>query len=130
MPSRFRQRLLLLPLLAATLGACSQMPFPQNRGQAALDMGLRQYEDGNYRDAAKTLQQALDLGLSDDDNRALARKHLAFIHCAAGREKPCREEFRKVFEMFPKYELSAAEAGHPAWGPVFRGVKSEQAKKR
>lgn len=121
----------LLPLaLALAVTACAQVPFAQNRGEPSLRAGVRHYEDGNYKEAARLLQAALDLGLADDDNRAQARKHLAFIHCASGRERPCRDEFRRILEMYPRYELSAAEAGHPSWGPVFRSVKADYARRR
>ena len=55
--------------------------------------------------------------------RARAHKHLAFIHCASGRERLCREEFRRALATEPKMELTAAEAGHPVWGPIWRGLK-------
>ena len=48
----------------------------------------------------------------------------AFIHCAAGRQAQCREEFRRALEIDPQLELTPAEAGHPGWGPVFRSVKA------
>jgi Tfp pilus assembly protein PilF len=97
--------------------------FGSNKGDAALAAGLRLYEDGNYGEAAKQLQSAISQGLSSG-NRVNAHKHLAFIHCASGRTAPCREEFRKALAIDPNLQLSAAEAGHPSWGPVFRSVKA------
>ena len=97
--------------------------FGGNKGDAALAAGLKQYEDGNYGEAAKQLQLAIGQGLSSS-NRVNAHKHLAFIHCASGRTAPCREEFRKALAIDPNLQLSAAEAGHPSWGPVFRSVKA------
>lgn len=97
--------------------------FGSNKGDAALAAGLRLYEDGNYGEAAKQLQSAISQGLSSA-NRVNAHKHLAFIHCASGRTGPCREEFRKALAIDPSLQLSAAEAGHPTWGPVFRSVKA------
>lgn len=121
----------LSPLvLVAVLAACAQNPFAQNRGQSSLGTGIQQYREGNYKDALRSLQTALELGLADDENRILARKHLAFIHCAGGRERLCREEFRKVLEINPKFNLSAAESGHPVWDPVFRSVKGETPARR
>ena len=46
------------------------------------------------------------------------------------RTSACRAEFRKAFEADPAFDLTPAEAGHPMWGPVFRSVKAEVAKKR
>lgn len=97
--------------------------FGKSKGEAALAAGIRQYEDGNYAEAAKQLQSGIQQGLTTAD-RVKAHKHLAFIHCVSERTAACREEFRKALSIDPGMELSAAEAGHPSWGPVFRTVKS------
>jgi Tfp pilus assembly protein PilF len=91
-------------------------------GASALRAGVRKYEEGAYADAARYLQGAIDLGLTDAE-RERAHKYLAFIHCASRRERACRDEFRKALAVNPKFELTAAEAGHPAWGPVFASLK-------
>jgi Tfp pilus assembly protein PilF len=120
--------------VALALGACSSEPvraiqarveglFERPKGEAALETGLRQYEDGRYAESARSLQSALDLGLSAA-GEVNARKHLAFMHCAAGRERACRDEFRKALAIDPALELAPEEAGHPRWGPVFRSVKA------
>jgi Tfp pilus assembly protein PilF len=90
-----------------------------------LAAGLRYYDEGNFKLASKTLKGALTVGLSRKDE-VIARKHLAFMHCMSERDKQCRDEFRKTLALDPRFELSAAEAGHPQWGPVFRSVKSQQ----
>ena len=95
-------------------------------GSAALEAGLKQYESGEYAEAAKNLQGAVDLGVSDKQ-RANAHKHLAFIHCTANRERQCREEFRKALAADPALQLDAAEAGHPVWGPIFRSMNGPSA---
>jgi Tfp pilus assembly protein PilF len=92
-------------------------------GHAELNAGLKQYNDGEYPLATKSLQSALDLGLSDKE-KVNAHKHLAFIHCSRGRNSACRGEFRKALAIDPKMELAPAEAGHPAWGPIFRSLKA------
>ena len=108
------RRLTILLLTAALSGCAAQM---------TLSTGLRQYDAGEHGAAAKTLQQAIDRGLGDKD-RAEAHKHLAFIHCSAGRERQCRDEFRKALAIDPALELAPAEAGHPVWGPIFRSLKA------
>ena len=115
-----------LPVL--TLAACAQLQSvsPLSKGRSALNEGIRQYDDGQHSAAAKSLQSALELGLSDQQ-RADAYKHLAFIHCSTGRTGPCREEFRKALSADPDLALAPAEAGHPVWGPIFRAVKGEAA---
>src|SRR5205085_243363 len=109
------------------LTACSTQPLRDfiepSVGAAALKAGIRQYDEGAYAEAARYLQGAIDLGLSDAE-RERAHKYLAFIHCASQRERACRDEFRKALAVDPALELEPAEAGHPVWGPVFRSVKA------
>ena len=88
-----------------------------------VSQALQQYEAGDYAESAKSFQGAIKEGLGDKE-RANAHKHLAFIHCAAGRERPCRDEFRRALSADPTLELDPAEAGHPVWGPIFRAVKA------
>ncbi len=126
-------RIMIAFAAAATLAACSWTPvrgiqtsfsslFKRN-GEPALATGIQKYDNGEYSDAAKNLQTALELGLTDPD-RVRAHKYLAFIHCASGRESRCREEFRLALAIDPHMQLAPAEAGHPIWGPVFRSVKA------
>ena len=123
-------RALLVASLLIALCGCGSQPlrelFQPSKGAAALGNGLRQYEEGEYADAARNLQGAIDLGLSDRE-RANAHKHLAFIHCSSSRERACREEFRKALSVDPGLELAAAEAGHPVWGPIFSSLKAAPA---
>jgi Tfp pilus assembly protein PilF len=121
-------RALLAVLLAAALAGCAQIQSvsPLSKGRAALNEGIRLYDDGQHAAATKSLQSALDLGLSDKQ-RADAYKHLAFIHCGSGRTAPCRDDFRRALEADPTLELAPAEAGHPVWGPIFKAAKSEAA---
>jgi tetratricopeptide (TPR) repeat protein len=100
-----------------------------NKSEEELERGVVSYEDGEYKTAAKQLQIALDIGLDAKRDQAKAHKYLAFISCVSGREKSCRDEFRKALDADPKFDLDPAEAGHPIWGPVFRSVKSERAAK-
>jgi len=116
--------------LALALAACDSAPvksvknmFQPSKGEPALSLGVKQYEDGSYGDAAKNLQLSLDQGLSTEE-QVRAHKYLAFTYCVTSRERPCRDEFRKALDLNPGLELSPAEAGHPLWGPVFRGVKA------
>jgi Tfp pilus assembly protein PilF len=125
-------RIVLAALLAVALGGCAQLQGVlsqtglSSKGRPDLKEGIRHYDDGQHVAAAKSLQSALELGLSDSE-RADAYKHLAFIHCSSGRTGPCREEFRKALAADPDLALAPAEAGHPVWGPVFRAVKGEAA---
>ena len=133
-----RSRLLVLisTLLLLLVTGCSSGPvrdvgldkLSPRKAEQELSTGITNYEDGNYKAAAKGLQSALDSGLTFDSDAAQAHKYLAFIHCLSNREKQCRDEFRKALEKDSKFDLEPAEAGHPIWGPVFRAAKAERKK--
>ena len=120
-----RGLVLLATVLA--LAGCSILPGggAAYQGSDAYVAGIRQYDNGNYSESARMLQKAIDQGLPWRD-AVNAHKHLAFIHCASGRERSCREEFRKALALDPDMELAPGEAGHPAWGPVFRALKAHR----
>ena len=94
------------------------------KAEQELSAGLKSYEDGNYVQAQKQIQNALNNDLTFKKDRVTAHKYLAFIYCADGRMGPCRDEFRAALDIDPSMQLAPAEAGHPVWGPVFRSVKA------
>jgi Tfp pilus assembly protein PilF len=134
-----KQSLLLLLAVAVLVAGCAPPPLPEVRAkieewvsrltegeaQSLLASGLKYYEEGEYDDAAGRLNAALIQGLPVPE-RVSAHKHLAFIYCTADLEPACRSEFRKALIADPAMDLEAAEAGHPAWGPVFHNVKIER----
>lgn len=105
------------------------MSLPIDRGpsEQKLVSGVKNYESGDYNTSQNELQAALSMGLNSW-GQITAHKYLAFISCVSGREKQCREEFKKALEIDPSFELKAAEEGHPIWGPVFRSVKGKTGK--
>ena len=134
---------LLLPVALLIVAGCDALPgtrpdqkpsaaAPQitedmlrERAREQLALGVKQYDAGDFDNSAKNLQGSLDHGLLSKQEQASARKYLAFIFCAAGREVQCRDEFRKAFEIYPEFALTAAEDGHPVWGPVYRSVRTQ-----
>jgi Tfp pilus assembly protein PilF len=131
-----RWRATVLVVAALVLAGCQSGPMrdmkegfkdlfagSKPKGEPALAVGIRQYEDGKYPEASESLHSALYQGLSSAD-RVKAHKTLAFINCVSSRPAACREEFRRALAIDPALELVAAEAGHPIWGPVFRAVKT------
>jgi hypothetical protein len=96
-----------------------------SKGEQELERAVKSYEEGAHKSAARQFQAALDFGLDSKADRVTAHKYLAFIVCVSGREKSCRDEFRKALAADPSFELGPAEIGHPVWGPVFRSVKSD-----
>jgi tetratricopeptide (TPR) repeat protein len=97
----------------------------RERAKEQFATGLRLYETGEYDSASKSFTAALDHGLLTKQDQSRVRKYLAFIHCVAGRDALCRDEFRKAFEIYPDFALTAAEDGHPIWGPVYRNVRTQ-----
>lgn len=95
------------------------------RAEKSLDEGIKKYDVGAYDESMKSLLVALDSGVLTIPQQLNARKHIAFIHCVNNKELICKEEFEKAFALDPKFELAAAEAGHPTWGPIYRLVKTE-----
>jgi Tfp pilus assembly protein PilF len=127
--------MIFLVALASALAGCATQPmrdlramFKPSKGYYALHLGMQQFEDAAYVDAAHHLQLALDMGLGNPE-KAEAHKYLAFINCAAGREVACRDEFRRAVAIEPDFALDAAERGHPVWGPVFASVKAGATRK-
>jgi Tfp pilus assembly protein PilF len=120
-------RNIMLMALVGLLAGCVSGPAKvfESKADQTLSAGIDAYGEGKYPDAVKNLQSALDQGLSVSD-QVKAHKYLAFTHCVSGKERLCREEFRKALDINPNLELEPAEVGHPLWGPVFRAVKTRK----
>ena len=127
------RKMLIFTLAALLLSACGAIGkggglFQAGPAEQKFSSGVKSYEEGDYKTSMEALQDALDIGLSSKDEQVTAYKYLAFIHCVSGREKQCRDGFRKALEIDPNFDLKPAEAGHPVWGPVFRSVKAKPTK--
>ena len=120
-----------IALALAATGCQSKMvqefPLTKFKAESLLDQGIRQYDNGDYRIAARTIQAALDEGLTTR-SQARAHKYLAFIDCISGQQTECRDQFRKALEIDPDMQLRAEESGHPIWGPVFKSAKASMPK--
>ena len=121
-------RIVAVLLTAVVVAGCTTQPVRElsrifeQKGDAQLKQGIKDYEDGKLQQASANFQAALDAGLSKDDE-VTAHKYLAFIYCVTKRDRQCRAHFRIALELNPNFELTPAEAGHPMWGPVFRSAK-------
>lgn len=102
-------------------------PPAVRKAERELNLGIRNYENGNYNAAAGFFQNALSEDQLSVGDQVTAHKFLAFIYCVSGEKLACRGAFKKVLALNPKFDLSAGEAGHPIWGPVFREVQAEVA---
>lgn len=97
----------------------------RKRAEEQLAQGVAQYQAGEFDTAVRTLTASLEHGMLTKVDQSRARKFLAFSHCVSGRDVPCRAEFRRAFEINSDFVLSAAEDGHPIWGPVYRDVRTQ-----
>ena len=101
---------LALVLTGCQSKAVQEFPLTKFKAETMLDQGIRQYDNGDYRIAARTIQGALDEGLTTR-SQARAHKYLAFIDCVSGQQSQCRDEFRKALEIDPS--MRAARRGEP-----------------
>ena len=98
------------------------MDVAERPAEKALLAGMRAYDDAQYAQAEKLLNQALKVGLASPRDRAVAHKLLAFVYCTSERMLACEAEFRAARVDDPAFALSKSEAGHPQWGPIWRKV--------
>ncbi len=132
MPPRFRLPLLLIAAAALAAGCAappSAAPPPtglaevmERPAERALLDGIRAYDDAQYAQAEKALRLALAEGLPSARDRATAHKLLAFISCTSERLADCQTQFREARAADAAFALSRSEAGHPVWGPVYKGL--------
>ncbi len=125
--------LALLPLVLTLLAGCASQPKPapvvglldvvSRPAERALQGGLRAYDDAQYADAEKQLNQALQAGLASPRDKSAAHKTLAFVYCTSKRLLECEAEFRAAKLADPAFALSKSEQGHPLWGPVYKKVQ-------
>jgi tetratricopeptide (TPR) repeat protein len=101
---------------------------PRAKGEATLQDGLIKYDSGDYVNAARLLQAALNEGLEGKELKVRAMKHIGFSLCLQEKWRECREAFIRIYDVDPDFDLTPAEAGHPQWTRTFAGAKA-QAKK-
>ncbi len=101
---------------------------PRTAAEQKLELGIANYHKGEFKLSEEEIGHALRLGLSNRRDEVAAHKYLAFAYCVSNRKLQCRYEFRKALKIDPTFNLQPAEAGHPIWGPIFAGEKSESDK--
>ncbi len=92
-------------------------------GEKLLIDAMTAYDAADYVKSVKVFQDALKEVLPPDE-QLRARKFTAFSYCLSNRMTLCQQEFEKILQSKPDFELAAAEAGHPSWGPTFRRAKA------
>ena len=116
---------ILVTFLLSACGGMGPMMDAFQPSNKQLASGIKSYEDGDYKTALSVLRSAQEMGLEDNRDQVLAHKYLAVIHWVSGQDQLCRDEFRKALTIDPAFTLTPAEAGHPVWGPIFRGEKAK-----
>jgi hypothetical protein len=106
-------------------------PKPVKRAaELAVDKGVELYDQGDFAGAIKKLQGSPEIWAdSQTDLKVRAYKYLAFSFCVTNKRTLCQQQFEKLLELDASFELSAAEAGHPTWGPIFKRAKTRSAQK-
>jgi len=94
-----------------------------SQSEQQLEEAAAHYRQGDYAAAIKRLQSAPDIWSDNVDVRVRAHKLLAFSYCVTNQRTQCRQQFTRILELAPAFELSPAEAGHPIWGSEFREAK-------
>jgi len=101
---------------------------PRTPAEQKLELGIANYQKGEFKLSEEEIRHALHLGLNNRRDEVAAHKYLAFAYCVSDRKLQCRYEFRKALKIDPTFNLQPAEAGHPIWGPIFASEKSESDK--
>ncbi|MBL0122516.1 MAG: TssQ family T6SS-associated lipoprotein [Betaproteobacteria bacterium] len=99
-----------------------RLPLP---GEKLFTEAMKSYDDADYPKAVRLFQESLKVTHAPAE-QILIHKFTAFSYCLTNRQTLCRAEFEKILQLNPAFELDAAEAGHPSWGPPFRTVKAKQ----
>lgn len=103
---------------------------PRAQKEALLAEALSVYAEGQFDDAIAKLTPLADAPELPLTSQIKARKFMAFSHCAAGRQRPCRQQFELALEQDPTFQLTEAEKGHPVWGREFIHARNATRAKR
>lgn len=87
--------------------------------ERALATAVEAYDRGDYAQAVRLLVPLSNESTLDGDRQLRALKTLAFSQCSTNAVTACRATFERAFRADAKFDLSAAERGHPIWGPQF-----------
>lgn len=81
------------------------------------------YHDGKYNALIRQIRETPETELGGIAFRSEALKYKAFSECMVRQRTNCRNTFRKLLEINPEFNLTAAEANHPSWGTTFEAEK-------
>jgi tetratricopeptide (TPR) repeat protein len=99
--------------------------IPRGKAEQLLADGMVKYDAGEYAEAYKILESALKEGLKDKADQVKAMKTMAFTLCLREHYRECRNEFIRIYDVDPNFDLTPAEAGHPSWTKTFAAAKAQ-----
>jgi tetratricopeptide (TPR) repeat protein len=99
--------------------------LPLSKAEQMLNDGMVKYDAGDYPAAHTLYVSALKEGLKSQEDQVRAMKQMAFTLCLMEKFRECRAEFVKIYDVDPKFDLTAAEAGHPSWTRTFASAKAQ-----
>ena len=90
--------------------------------------GVAFYNDGKFANAIRVFREPV-FDRAWPELRVRSLRYLAFSYCVSDQLPQCRKSFAEILKLQPDFTLTAAERGHPIWGPVFVQVQKESAAK-
>jgi len=115
-------------LIAEREAAVSKPLIPLGKAEQMLSDGVVKYDAGEFPAAQKLLEASLKGALKNKQDQVKAMKYLAFTLCLEEHFRDCRNEFIKIYEVEPNFDLAPAEAGHPSWTKTFTSAKAHAKK--
>jgi hypothetical protein len=123
------------PLFLATLlTSCATEPEsaipptretpPRQAAQYQLQQVREAYDAGRYGEVIRTVSTSEDLNTAQAAVRIEALKLQAFSYCTSNYRQLCQDAFSRILAIDSSFDLTAAERGHPVWGPAFRDAKA------
>ena len=92
-----------------------------SKGEHELQKGIKSYEEGAYKSAAKQFQAALDLGLDARGDQAKAHKYLAFITCTWAVKRRAARNSERHWTRTRRSNLSQQKPATPSGRPFSAG---------
>lgn len=95
---------------------------------ASLNDGIMLYDQGDFNGAIKKLSSSPEIWSSDKVTQISALKYMAFSYCVTSRQLLCRQQFEKILQLDPAFDLEPGEKMHPLWAPAFDQAKKNSLK--
>jgi hypothetical protein len=112
-------------LIAEREASVAKPLIPLGKAEQMLSDGMVKYDSGEFTAAHTLLEGALKEGLKKPEDQVRAMKHVAFTLCLQNKYRDCRNEFIKIYDVDPNFDLTPAEAGHPSWTKTFAAAKAQ-----